>query len=82
MLENRHLFHSLLPRLLFRIILFVFVLDGIHIHLAQMKLSVEEFVEGVRRMDRLVFFRRVFTGIFEYDLWTTGMFGEEFGHIV
>jgi hypothetical protein len=64
------------------ILLFCFLLDGVHVNLAQVLALVQKLVESVWGMDRVVFLRGVLSSILKDDLWTARVFGEEFCHIV
>lgn len=43
---------------------------------------VQELVERVRRVDRVVLFRSIFAGVLQNDLRATRVLGEELGDIV
>lgn len=72
--QDWHPLDSLLPFNLFWIFLLLFLLDGIHVHLAQMLALVEKLVERVRRVDGLILFCRIFAGVLEDDLGAAGVF--------
>nr|POF04100.1 hypothetical protein CFP56_21855 [Quercus suber] len=82
LLEDGHALDAFLPLQLLRVRRLLLLLDRVHVHLAQVLAPIEELVERVGRVDRLVLLRGIFAGVLEDDLGPAGMLGEELGHVV
>lgn len=77
LVQNWHVFDPLLPLLLFWIICLLILLHCVHVHVAQVLVFRQVFVEGVGRMDGLVLFGCIFAGIFEDDSRPSRVLGKE-----
>ena len=82
LLKDGHALDSFLSLGLIWVFLLGFLLDSVHVDLAQVLALVQELVEGVGGMYRVVLFRGVLSSILEDNLWTARMFGKELCHIV
>lgn len=82
LLKDGHALDSFLSLGLIWVFLLGFLLDSVHVDLAQVLALVQELVECVRWVDGFVLFGGILSGILEDDLGTTRMLGQELGHVV
>lgn len=73
-LEGGHVLDALLPCLLIRAFFLLFLLDSLHIDRTEVLILGQVLVQCVRWVDRCIFFRGIFTGVFEYDLGASWVF--------
>ena len=82
LLKDGHALDSFLSLGLIWVFLLGFLLDSVHVDLAQVLALVEKLVQRVRRVDGLVLFGGIFAGVLEDDFGAAGVLGHEFCYII